>query len=60
MSDGRRPVVGSISDEIARMHEPLDVSVPPQQAIEGAMMRMTSQGYSVETTTPGRHYFRSH
>ncbi len=48
-----QPAPGSINDEIAQMQKPLEVSVSPQQAIEGAMMRMTSQGYSVETTTPG-------
>jgi hypothetical protein len=43
----------SVRCEIARMHEPLEVSISPQQAIEGAMMRMTSQGYSVEATYEG-------
>ena len=44
---------GSVRDEIAQMQKPLEVSVSPQQAIEGAMMRMTSQGYSVEATYEG-------
>jgi len=44
---------GSVRGEIARMHEPLEVSVSPAQAIEGAMMRMTSQSYSVEATYEG-------
>jgi hypothetical protein len=53
MTDGRRRSAGSIQDEIAQMQEPLEISASPQQAIEGAVMRMTSQGYSVETTTQG-------
>jgi hypothetical protein len=44
---------GSIQDEITQMKEPLEVSVAPQQVIEGAMMRMTTQGYSVEMSTEG-------
>jgi hypothetical protein len=36
---------GSIQDEITQMKEPLEVSVAPQQVMEGAMMRMTTQGY---------------
>jgi hypothetical protein len=48
-----QPAPGSVMADIARMQEPLEVSIAPHQAIEGAMMRMTSQGYSVETTTEG-------
>ena len=53
MSNNMRPATGSVLDEIARMQEPLEVSIAPQQVIEGAMMRMTSQGYSVEMSTEG-------
>ncbi len=48
-----QPAPGSVRAEIARFQEPLEVSVAPAKAIEGAMMRMTSQGYSVETTYEG-------
>jgi hypothetical protein len=53
MSNQVQPAPGSVADEIARMQELLEVSMTPKQVIEGAMMRMTSQGYAVEMATEG-------